>query len=102
VVGVADDPRATAAAWARIPGVEVEGGALRMGAQRLEFVEPAGFEKAFGPPPTARPCLAALVFAVSDLARTQAALDAGRAARRSVEGALQATSEGVVFRFEKA
>ena len=100
VVGVAADPDAAVAAWARIPGLEPAGSGLRMGERRLEFMQPAAFESAYGPPPPAQPCLAAIDFASSDLERTRNALAASGADHRQIGDALQATAEGVVFRFE--
>jgi hypothetical protein len=102
VVGVAADPGAAVAAWARIPGLEPDGDGLRIGARRLDFMRPAAFASAYGPPPPATPCLAALDFVTSDLERTRNALASGGADHRRTGDALQATAEGVVFRFEHA
>jgi Glyoxalase-like domain len=102
VVGVAADPGAAVAAWARIPGLTPDGSGLRMGNRRLDFMQPAAFGSAYGPPPPAMPCLAALHFASSDLERTRNALAAGGVDYRQAGDALQANAEGVVFRFENA
>ena len=102
VVGIAADPGAAVAAWARIPGLEPDGGGLRMGERRLDFLEPAAFESEYASPPAAPPCLAALHFATADLERARNALAAGGSACRTVGDALQASAEGVVFRFETA
>ena len=102
VVGVAADPGAAIAAWARIPGLEPDGSGLRLGERRLDFMQPAAFDSAYGPPPPAMPCLAALHFATSDLERTRNALATGGADYHRAGDALQARAEGVVFRFETA
>jgi hypothetical protein len=73
-----------------------------MGERRLDFMRPADFEAAYGPPPPSLPCLAALHFVSSDLDRSRDALAAGGVDYRETGGALQATAEGVVFRFENA
>lgn len=101
VVGVASDPGAAAAAWARIPGIERHGGAVRLGERAIEFLEPADFGARFGRPPAAEPGLGALVFATSDPARTRAALEAGGIDHDLVHDTIHARVEGVVFRFEK-
>ena len=102
VVGVAADPGAAAAAWGRIAGLEPDGSGVAVGERRLDFVDPAEFGSVYGPPPPAIPCLAALVFATSDLERTHGALEAGDVDYRLDGDVLQAIAEGVVFRFENA
>jgi hypothetical protein len=102
VVGVAADPGAAVAAWARIPGLEPDGNGVRMGERRLDFMDPGAFASVYGPPPPAQPCLAALHFVTSDLERTRSALAAGGTECRLAGSALQAAAEGVVFRFDSA
>jgi hypothetical protein len=102
VIGVAAEPADAAAAWGRIPGLEATAPEIRLGRHVLHFLDPASFARRFGPAPAATPALAALVLESSDLSRTRAALDKGGISHRTDDRALQATQEGVVFRFEEA
>ncbi len=70
LIGVAVDPRAAAADWQKVPGVEVQTSddvaQISFRDQTLRIFTPARFVELYGMPPSAVPGLAAITFRTSD------------------------------------
>ncbi|MCF3932567.1 VOC family protein [Acuticoccus sp. M5D2P5] len=79
IIGVAEDLDMIAARWGHLsptaPKVEPSRVTMDFGNAAVEFMTPAAYGDAYGPPPSTEPSLAALVFLSGDLGKTRAVLE---------------------------